>query len=365
MIWGCLYYVVWGGCVRKLCSEKITRLDPGESITGRTLCPDLTSFIHCGLPACLPAHTSFMLPSSPSQSPNVERALFLSAVSVAGSTCWGWPGRLAWPGGKGVESRGEAGDTAAAKHLRGNEIIRLLSGKHNESQCMHVCVRACLGEYVYPLFMGVKLPQKPYVVSPSQKQLVNLCVQRPCWLSALLSTHRVAGESDWPHSYGHIITAISSLMAWPEGKRSGVNRLSATKRVLSGWGVSHSTCWPDCCVTSRSPSIVTLLWLDGAYRGNVALCVCMCVFVGITECLHSSMCVRACIPSFACVSKLADDRALVRWSLWSGSISHLVAFLQQELSQVGTILKPQAKNIHQNTAISIAKCTDIRVRHID
>ena len=40
-------------CVRKLCSQKIAAPSPREPITERMLCPDLTSFIHCALPACL------------------------------------------------------------------------------------------------------------------------------------------------------------------------------------------------------------------------------------------------------------------------------------------------------------------------
>lgn len=42
--------------------EEITGADLGEGLTGRTLCPDLTSFIHSTLPARLYA-PSFMVPN--------------------------------------------------------------------------------------------------------------------------------------------------------------------------------------------------------------------------------------------------------------------------------------------------------------
>lgn len=48
-----LYLAFWGECVRKLCSTQITELLRRESIRERTMCLDLTSFIHCALPVCL------------------------------------------------------------------------------------------------------------------------------------------------------------------------------------------------------------------------------------------------------------------------------------------------------------------------
>lgn len=103
----------------------------------------------------------------------------------------------------------------------------------------------------------------------------------------------------------------------------------------------------------------TLLGLDEAYRENVALCVS--VFVGIHQCLHSFLCM--------CVSELSQDQFLVLLCLQSAFLSHLIAFGKKELSQVGTILKRQKTTrfktcklantqVHGSDTLIRVSCTD-------
>lgn len=185
-------------------------------------------------------------------------------------------------------------------------------------------------------FMGVKQPRKPYIASVGQKQLVNLCIHRQAVDFLCSWKHSVQQMKACDLTHNRIITTISLLMVWPRGKRWGVKRLEATRKVLSGWGVSQSVHKVDCQVTSwslRSSYTHTHTpWLDAAYQGNVGVCVRL-VFVGIHECLHSFL--------WMCVFELSEDKLLVLLSLHAGLLSHLVAFIEQELSQVGAILRRQ------------------------
>lgn len=81
-----------------------------------------------------------------------------------------------------------------------------------------------------------------------------------------------------------------------------MNRLEATQtghiRVRC---VSPCTKLPQgyVMIPRELPHTHTLLRLDAAYRGNVAVCVCASVFVGIRERLHSFLCM--------CVSELSGQ----------------------------------------------------------
>lgn len=87
-----LYSMFWGG----MCEEALFKWDngtwsKGSPLVGGTLCPDLTSFIHCALPVCTLLFNAIPIPI-----PSLDSVHFLSAVSEAGGRWRSWPGRLGW-----------------------------------------------------------------------------------------------------------------------------------------------------------------------------------------------------------------------------------------------------------------------------
>lgn len=140
------------------------------------------------------------------------------------------------------------------------------------------------------------------------------------WLNfVLLQTHR-AGGSSWPYSYCHIITTFCLLTGWPGGKG-----------VFLEWDTSRSLCasW----VHTNIPQVCWKKLIRG-----------MLLFACISWHLYVSIILTSSVSE---LSKWCWGCCLTDF------LTHLIAFWEQQLSQVWAVLKAQE-------ASSISK-PDIRI----
>lgn len=259
-----MYSVFWGECMRKLCSNQITELDPQGNPLERGWCAltSLPLFTVHFLSAC-----ALLFNAIPRPFPGFHLLLLSPRQPVDGKT-----DRSSWNEG-------------CLRKWSHSATVRKLHQAQMQREDVH----------------DFSVQNSLLIFTSSDRQLNFVLLQA-----------RRAGGSWRPYSYCHIITTFCLLTGWPGGKRF--------EGVFLEWDTSRS------------------LRASWAHTNIPRVC---------WKTLIKGMLLSACIFWHLYVSIILTSNVfeLSKWCCWgcclTDFLTHLIAFWEQQLSQVWTILKAQ------------------------